>query len=535
MKNNYLLFLPALLLLVCPLFGQSPRTSTKKQDDRRFSWSSQQRINFRAEMDTLLPPAFADTCALRPVVFLGGEEWGFVAGMNQFGDLEKAQRFEFSGSDEYFVRESWGFFSDATAVDDGELWAKIYGVAGDGPGNLLGNSEKLRVSDINLSDQSVVPTIFTYPTPVRVSGNQFFASIDFAELYATRDTVALFSTDEGCGDGGDAWELFADGQTWVPVNDDQQSWGLNLNFYIFNVIEFGDTPGPGPVARDTVLPPAFVNDCAFSPVSFTITDAWGFVGGMNEFQDLQKAQRVTYTQNTGYRVVEAWGFFSDAEVVGDGTLDINIFSVDEQTGAPGSLLGSSEPLNVSDIIIDDQQVLPTIFPFSTPVSVQDTQFFVSLDMSELYDTQDTVGLFLTPEGCGDGSDAWELFSDGATWAPFEESWELESNLYLFAVVEFDEATSVDDPFVQNNELTLFPAFPNPASAEVTLRYQLDEASDVAIELYTADGRLIRQMDQGRMVKGEHQQRINVSDLPAGAYVYSIVTTQSRLLSRFVVE
>jgi|GEM_PF-1156316 len=536
MKKNYL-FLLVFLFSATGLFSQTPRTSTKQQDERRLTWSPEWRLNFRAEMDTLQPPAFADTCALRPAVFVLNDAWGFVSGMNELGDLEKAQRFEFAGSDEYFVRESWGFFSDAGVVNDGELWAKIYTVDGDGsPGNLLGNSEKLKVSDINLDDQDILPTIFSYPNPVRVSNDQFFTSFNFAELYASQDTVALFSTDDGCGGGADAWELFSDGQTWLPVNSDQ-SWQLNLNFYMFNVIEFGDAPGGGMVATDTVAPPAFADTCALSPVSFTITESWGFVGGTNEFGDLQKAQRISYTQNASYRVSEAWGFFSDAEVVGDGELDINIFSVDEQSGAPGSLLGSSDKLNVSDIVIDDQLLLPTIFPFSTPVAVQDTQFFVSLDISELYASQDTVGLFLTGQDCGDGSDAWDLFSDGVTWLPFddEQSWQLESNLYLFAVVEFDQATSVDDPFVQNKELRLFPAFPNPASSEVTLRYQLDEASDVTIELYTADGRLIRKMDQGRQVNGEHQQRLDVSALPAGAYVYSIVTSQSRLLSRFVVE
>jgi hypothetical protein len=57
---------------------------------------------------------------------------------------------------------------------------------------------------------------------------------------------------------------------------------------------------------------------------------------------------------------------------------------------------------------------------------------------------------------------------------------------------------------------------------------------VRIEVYSAAGRLLQQHDLGRQMTGEHTEEIDVSELPAGAYVYGIVTEQSRLMSRFVV-
>jgi len=288
---------------------------------------------------------------------------------------------------------------------------------------------------------------------------------------------------------------------------------------------------------DTLLFPAAVEDCSNSVTSFTLSGGWGFVGGTNFYGDLEKAQRLIYTANSPYRVTEVWSFFADAVAVGDGTSRIKVYAVNATTGGPGDLLGTSNALKTSALATDPEGVPVTIFPFSMPVTVTDDEFFVSLDLTDLYAAEDTVGIFSTNDNCGSGVDSWELFGDGETWVPINDdaSWQLEANWVMGAVVEFDESTGVNDPFVARNGLRLFPATPNPTNHWVNLPYQLESTSTVEVEVYSADGKLLQRIHKGEQLSGQYAERLDVQALPNGTYVYGIVTNESRIMSRFVIS
>jgi hypothetical protein len=287
---------------------------------------------------------------------------------------------------------------------------------------------------------------------------------------------------------------------------------------------------------DTLLYPAASEDCGGSVTSFTITGQWGYLAGTNGYGDLEKAQRLIYTANTPYNVIEVWAFFSDAAVKNNGNLRAKVYAIDAATDGPGVLLGESDDIKTADIETDPMDVPVTIFPFTDPATVTDDEFFVSIDMSDLYAAQDTVGLFQTDEDCGSGDDAWELFSDGTTWVPINDgsSWGLEANWALGAVVEFGETTDVNDPFVAQKGLRLFPAMPNPASNWVDLPYQIEASNQVYIEVYSADGKLLQRINKGQQLSGRYAERFDIQALPSGTYVYGIITDQSRIMSRFVV-
>lgn len=288
---------------------------------------------------------------------------------------------------------------------------------------------------------------------------------------------------------------------------------------------------------DTLFFQASEEACAETVFTFTINDEWGYVAGMNGYEDLEKAQRLDYTASGPYLVREVWAFFAEVSVVGDGPLRMKVYDANGSTGGPGALLGQSIDLNVSDLEFDETAILLTIFPLTTPATVNDDEFFVSCDFSDLYATQDTVALFMTDDGCGDGADSWELFGDGQTWLPINSgsSWSLDANWLLAAVVELDEMTSTDQPFVAQRGLRLLPATPNPADEWVQINYELEQSSRVQIEVYSADGRLLQRIQQGQQLAGQYNERLNVQHLASGAYVYGIVTDNARLMSRFVVN
>jgi hypothetical protein len=288
---------------------------------------------------------------------------------------------------------------------------------------------------------------------------------------------------------------------------------------------------------DTLVPPSWLLECGEDAVSFTIDGNWGFIGGTNEFQDLAKAQRFTFDEVSPVNVTEAWVFFAEAGIVGDADVTVKIYSANA-SGAPDVLLGTSDPVKPSNFVLDDQFAFPTSFSFGTPALVEVTDFFVSVDFSDSYNNAtDTLSIFMSNADCGSGDDSYELFGTG-DWHPISDgdvSWGLDSDFWILPILEFEDPSSTTDAFAAKNGLQIFPARPNPAFERVDLPYELSKGSKVTIEVYSADGRLIQRLDKGQLGPGSHVENYAVNKLPAGSYVYGIITEEARIMSRFVVN
>ncbi len=196
-------------------------------------------LQVRSETDTLLFPASEEDCSNQVTSFGITGSWGLVAGTNEFGDREKAQRLIYTANSSYQIKEVWGFFAEATVVGNGTLKAKVYAAdaANGGPGTLLGTSSLVNTMNVKTDPQGVPATIFPFSTPAKVSADEFFISIDFSALYDAKDTVGLFHTVEDCGSGDDTWELFSDGTTWASINS-TSSWQFEANWIMGAVVEF---------------------------------------------------------------------------------------------------------------------------------------------------------------------------------------------------------------------------------------------------------------------------------------------------------
>ncbi len=274
------------------------------------------------------------------------------------------------------------------------------------------------------------------------------------------------------------------------------------------------------LAMDTLIPPIFSEDCANQVFALQPTNEWGFVAGTNEFEDQEKAQKFEFNESASYTVFEVGVFFAGASVVGDGPLRIKVYDVDGATGGPGNLLGTSDDLNVSDILTDEEDLLVTIFDFTTPAPVNDDEFFISIDFSDLYESNDTVGIFQSDVDCGSGEDAWELFN--GNWVSMFDSWGgLESDLFVVALVDFQESTSVVDNF-NTHQLSIFPS---PASDIATLNYSLEDHSDVRIQLFDFSGKLKYSAFKANVPAGLQSEIIDISQMENG-YMLARITTQN---------
>jgi hypothetical protein len=70
--------------------------------------------------------------------------------------------------------------------------------------------------------------------------------------------------------------------------------------------------------------------------------------------------------------------------------------------------------------------------------------------------------------------------------------------------------------------------PNPASGEVAISYSLSSRGQVALALYDASGKVVRQLAAGVEESGEHVVGVDVSGLSSGVYHYRLTANGTTL-------
>ncbi len=107
------------------------------------------------------------------------------------------------------------------------------------------------------------------------------------------------------------------------------------------------------------------------------------------------------------------------------------------------------------------------------------------------------------------------------------------NVAIFAITE--DATSVRDlnqsTFVQGIRAL---AYPNPASADCRIEFELADAGEIRFELLSADGRIVQQQDWGKRIPGTYTEQIATDNLASGIYYYSISSSHGGRITRSLV-
>lgn len=227
------------LLIVSPLMAQQRQAVDGPQVPLRFNHPQSSQI--RVTNDTIFPTAFGLPCASTVTFYTITGQWGYLLGTNAFGDLEKAQRMDYSTNADVTVLEIWSYFPVATAVGDGTVQFNLYETtATSTPGTKLGETTPIRVSGLTVSDSALEVNIFPVVGNVVISGDSsFYASLDISALYATGDTVSLYCAPEDCGDSTSTYERWSD-QNWYSFND-TNGWDLVTDILLDAVISFDET------------------------------------------------------------------------------------------------------------------------------------------------------------------------------------------------------------------------------------------------------------------------------------------------------
>ena len=82
---------------------------------------------------------------------------------------------------------------------------------------------------------------------------------------------------------------------------------------------------------------------------------------------------------------------------------------------------------------------------------------------------------------------------------------------------------------------MFPSFPNPTNAVTTVKFNLDNASDVSFEMHDITGKVVYSLDMGTQAPGMNSITVDASGFAAGAYTYTLTVNGERATDRLMVK
>ncbi|MCC7439552.1 MAG: T9SS type A sorting domain-containing protein [Armatimonadetes bacterium] len=100
-----------------------------------------------------------------------------------------------------------------------------------------------------------------------------------------------------------------------------------------------------------------------------------------------------------------------------------------------------------------------------------------------------------------------------------------------------EKTFFDFCRKSSGSIAMVQAYPNPASNQVTCRYQLTNQRSVTITLHELSGKFLRElMAQQSVTAGIHEPELQLRDIPPGAYLIAVKTnTGDQAVQRIIVQ
>lgn len=281
------------------------------------------------------------------------------------------------------------------------------------------------------------------------------------------------------------------------------------------------TKGVVPFATDTLWPPSFTPSplmCDTSLVYYKLSPPnTGYAFGNNSIGETECAQKYSAT-GTLSKVIVLYG----KKVGATGTTAAKIYSINGTTKAPLTALGTSAVVTIATMPATgfvDYNFTPSVTlagGFAASVVFPVTP-------------GDSVAVASTEIGCAT-TDSLSWLNIGGTWTSITDAFGANAELCIFPIAN----TSSDvAEYPSSMGLTLLGASPSPATEQTTIKYSLDHNSKVFIMIFDQTGRIVMKSTE-EAISGTHKFNVNVKELSAGAYYYSIRTSETMLTSQFSV-
>lgn len=223
-------------------------------------------------------------------------------------------------------------------------------------------------------------------------------------------------------------------------------------------------------------------------------------------------------------------------VNGTASMTAKVFDENTSTKAPNTLLGTSTSFPFANITGYDA------LNFATPVAVTAGNFFAAIESPAIGGSNmDSLAILSTVMGCSStDSLAWSFHvGTPATaaaqagiggWNSLMVDFGSNADFVIFPVV--DIPTGLNS--ISKGNLTLFAAFPNPATNELNVNFGLKQSSNVEIEAFDVTGKSVYKTSYNNLEAGNHSAKLNTSNLSAGVYMYCVKTETGKMFSKFTI-
>jgi hypothetical protein len=108
------------------------------------------------------------------------------------------------------------------------------------------------------------------------------------------------------------------------------------------------------------------------------------------------------------------------------------------------------------------------------------------------------------------------------------------NVSTIGYYQYDESSLDIQELLNNANEWEVNIFPNPTSATLYVSFNLPQSDEVSIKLYDMQGKLIITRNIGIKETGEHQEVIDLTDIPMGTYTCSI-SGQKNLVTKQLIK
>ena len=240
------------------------------------------------------------------------------------------------------------------------------------------------------------------------------------------------------------------------------------------------------------------------------TDSIGYVTGQNSYSDLGKADRFTNLNHINGTVSGVILYFAVATSANaTDTFSVNVWN--ETAGMPGEIIGNTN-YNYQGARDDVAGQALSIITFPTPVPVSG-DFYAGIQFD--YTAGDTVALFSNIDGNTVPNTAWELWSDGTSWYPFDDvdSWELSISMAIIPIV-CDGSTAIQSVNYDKN-VAIYPTIANDR-LNVLISKSTQEAN---VQITDLSGRVVLSKKLNTMT--DHTQQLDLSSISAGTYMVNV--------------
>ena len=206
-----------------------------------------------------------------PAIYNAGGPGGYLSGHNGYGDLAKADYFNYGGANTHLTGAYFGFGQAVAANASNSFNVQVWDGTGGTPGAVIA-SIPVTYQDIATLIASGNNVAFVpFGNIALPASNEVFVGIEYT--YGN-DTIALITNTDGETSPATAWEQWSDG-TWHAY-DETGSWGIDVAHYIVPVL--GSLPSANFSPNNSTI-------CLGNSITFnnSSTDAdsyeWLFPGG----------------------------------------------------------------------------------------------------------------------------------------------------------------------------------------------------------------------------------------------------------------